>query len=88
METKTPKNDERITVPYIVHEASEARHERHVKRLIISIIVCVSMLFASNLAWLFAWMQYDYTGEVQTEQTTYGQFGEGTNIIGDSNEVN
>ena len=70
-------------VPYIVHEATMARMERNIKRLWIAVIVSVCMLFASNLAWLYAWCQYDYSNE----ETIYQQDGEGTNIIGDSNDV-
>lgn len=73
-------------VPYIVHELSMARMERQIKRLWISVIISVCMLFASNAAWLFCWMQYDYSSG--TEEYIYQQDGEGTNIIGDSNEVN
>ena len=73
-------------VPYIVHESSMARMERQIKRLWIAVIVAVCLLFASHAAWLYAWMQYDYSSE--TEEYIYQQDGEGTNIIGDSNEVN
>ena len=48
------------SVPYIVHESSMARMERQVKRGWIALIVAVCLLFASNAAWLLAWMQYDY----------------------------
>lgn len=71
------------SVPYIVHESSMARMERQVKRGWIALIVAVCLLFASNVAWLYAWMQYDYS----SEEIVYQQDGEGTNIIGDSNEV-
>ena len=70
-------------VPYIVHEASMARMERQIKRLWITVIVAVCLLFASNAAWIYAWCQYDYS----IEETIYQQDGEETNIIGDSNEV-
>ena len=71
------------SVPYIVHESSMARMERQVKRGWIALIVAVCLLFASNVAWLYAWCQYDYS----SEEIVYQQDGEGTNIIGDSNEV-
>ena len=71
------------SVPYIVHESSMARMERQVKRGWIALIVSVCLLFASNAAWLYAWCQYDYS----SRETIYQQDGEGTNIIGDSNEV-
>jgi hypothetical protein len=48
------------SVPYIVHESSMARTERQVKRGWIALIVAVCLLFASNVAWLWALMQYDY----------------------------
>ena len=72
-------------VPYIVHESTMARNERTVKRLIVALIVAVSLLFASNAAWLYAWMQYDYASEETI--TEYQQDGEGLNIIGDMNNA-
>ena len=47
-------------IPYFVYERTMARFERTIKRLIIVIIVTVVMLFASNMAWLYAWNLYDY----------------------------
>ena len=71
------------SVPYIVHESSMARMERQIKRLWIAVIVAVVLLFASSAIFTLAWMQYDYS----SEEIVYQQDGEGTNIIGDSNEV-
>lgn len=68
------------------NELAFAFVERMVKRLWIALIVCICLIFASNAAWLYCWMQYDYSSE--TEEYIYQQDGEGTNIIGDSNEVN
>ena len=31
--------------------------------LIAIVIVCICLIFASNAAWLYAWCQYDYSGE-------------------------
>ena len=70
-------------VPYIVHESSMARNERTVKRLIVALIVSICLLFASNAAWLWAWMQYDYTSTESVVE--YQQDGQGLNIIGDRN---
>lgn len=53
-------NTQKVNVPYVVHEATVARQERHIKRLWIALIVAVAMIFASNALWLYAWMQYDY----------------------------
>ena len=40
------------SVPYIVHEASMARMERHIKRLWITVLVLTVMLVATNGAWI------------------------------------
>ena len=75
--------DDRI--PYIVYESSQAAAERYIKRLIIALIISIALLFISNFIWLKAWTSYDYTSESET--TTYSQDGQGTNIIGNLNEV-
>lgn len=67
------------TIPYIVHESECARHERTVKRLVAALVCCIGLAAISNLAWLYAWTQYDY------ESTEYTQDGAGLNIIGDGN---
>lgn len=74
--------EEQMTVPYIVYESAMARSERHIKRLVIALIVSVVMIVASNLAWLYVWNSYEYVGD----STTYSQDGEGVNIIGDENK--
>lgn len=71
-------------VPYIVYEGAMASSERHIKRLIIALIICIILLFGSNAMWLYEWCQYDYVDEVET---TYTQDGEGINVIGNANEV-
>ena len=68
-------------VQYIVHESAMARNERAIKRLVVALIVAIVLMFASNAFWLWAWMQYDYTGE----ETVVQQDGEGLNIYGDRN---
>ena len=78
----TERNDLPENVPYIVYEAERARSERLFKRMWIAIIVAVALIFASNAVWLWAWTSYDYVSY------EYSQDGEGTNIIGDDNEVN
>ena len=45
------------SVPYIAHELSVARMERQIKRCWIALIFAISLLFVSNAAWLYAWMQ-------------------------------
>ena len=72
-----------VVIPYAAHEYEMARSERHIVRLWIVIIVCIALLFVSNALWLWAWTSYDYV----SEETVYTQDGQGTNIIGNSNEV-
>ena len=48
-------------VPYLVFEGQMARNERSIKRLIIALIIAVILIFATNMAWLYAWNLYDYS---------------------------
>lgn len=76
------------SVPYVVYESSMARNERTIKKLIIALIVTILLIFASNGIWLYAWMQYDYSGtyeEVIVEQDA--QDGGDTNYIGNDGEI-
>jgi hypothetical protein len=74
------------SVSYIVLESEMARNERHVKRLIIALVISIILIFASNALWLYAWLQYDYSSS-ESNTTTYTQDSNGINIIGDSNDV-
>lgn len=67
-----------------VFEASLAREERHIKRLIIALILTVVLLFTTNLAWLVAWTQYDYGCETEeiSATTTASQDGEYNSVKG------
>lgn len=72
------------SVPYIVHESSMARMERQIKRLWIALLVVIFMLFASNAGWLI----YESQFETFEYSYDYQQDGQGTNIIGNGNDVN
>ena len=76
------------SVPFIAHEAGMARMERTNRRLFIVVIVSIALLFASNAIWLYAWLQYDYSGESMTQD--YWQDGNGYNNIntGTQGDVN
>ena len=74
------------SVSYLSFESEMARNERHVKRLIIALVISIILIFASNALWLYAWLQYDYSSTESTT-TTYTQDSNGINIIGDSNDV-
>lgn len=71
-------------IPFLF-EAACNRLDRVIRRLTTALTICVTLVFLSNALWLWAWVQYDYTSE--TTETTYTQDGQGTNIIGDHNEV-
>lgn len=66
------KNMESTPVPYIVYEGEAMRAERRHKRLIVVLIIAIAMLFASNLAWLHAWMSYDYVSTETVIEATDG----------------
>lgn len=60
MEEKSVVEMYKDPVPYIVYEGTMARFERTIKRLIIVIGIAIALIFASNMAWLYAWNLYDY----------------------------
>lgn len=62
-------------IPYIAFESQMARNERHIKRLVIALIVAIVLMFASNGLWLWAWLQYDYV-DAETESVSIDN-GEG-----------
>ena len=74
-------DDEKMYVPYIVYEGEMARQERHIKRLIIMLALMLVLFFASNMAWLYVWNQYEYVDETTTSIKAT-QDGEGVNIVG------
>lgn len=63
-----PQDNDQINVPFVVYESAQTRMERANKRLAVALILTIVLLFLSNLAWLWAWMQYDYV--VETDATT------------------
>ena len=68
------------------NELAFAFIERTVKRQWIALIIALCMLFASNAAWLYAWMQYDYTSEeIIVEQDA--QDGGNANYIGNDGDI-
>ena len=63
---------EEKTIPYFVFESALARSERNTKRLLIALVICIIFIFASNAAWLYAGMQFEYVGEEVTVDGTDG----------------
>ena len=68
-------------MPIAQHEKDQQRLMSIIKKQIITIIVLICLLFASF--GLFVW----YESQFGTISYDYTQDGQGTNIIGDSNEV-
>lgn len=69
-------------VPYIVYESAMARTERHIKRLVVSLIVSILTLFAANVGWLMFLSQYEFeTTEISSEG------GGNANYIGEEGDI-
>ena len=80
--TEAITENQGVTVPYVVHEATVARQERQIKRMWIALIVAISMLFASNIGWLIY--------ESQFVTVSYEQDGDGLNNVnvGEQGDIN
>lgn len=52
--------------------------KRQSKRWFICFIICLILLFVSNMTWLYVWNQYDYSSY------DYSQDGDGVNNINSS----
>lgn len=62
-------------VSYAAYEAMVATNERHIKRLLLSLLIAIILLFASNVAWLWFWSQFEFSDEEYSD--IYAQEGEG-----------
>ena len=72
-------------IPYIAFESEMARYERTIKRLLIALIAAIVLLFASNVAWLWFFNQFDITTEeVVVDGTEQGN----ANFIGADGVIN
>lgn len=65
----------KVNVPYVVHESTMARNERHTKSLVRVIVLLIVLLVGSN----FAWLVYENSFEDMTETYTIEQDGADTN---------
>ena len=83
-------DDKNIGVPYVVYESEMARQERRNKRLVFVLLVLIAAIVLTNLAWLYAWMQYDYVSyeAVATDTGDANIVGRDGNIYGDSQNEN
>ena len=66
-------------------ELAFAFAERMVKRLWIALCIAIALAVAAPLAVHFGWLYYE--SKYETIEYSYEQDGEGTNIIGDGNDV-
>ena len=76
-------NSTPASVPYVVHESAMARAERVIKRQWVAIVLLICMLFGAF--GLFVW--YESLYETIDYSYDYSRDGQGTNIIGNDNEV-
>ena len=49
-----------------------ARHERTIKRLLVALVAAITLLFISNIAWLWFFNQFDYAINTITQGTEDG----------------
>lgn len=54
------------TIDYIVYRDAIADNRWVIKRLVVALIVAIALLFVSNMAWLYAWNQFDYSSTETT----------------------
>ena len=79
-------NNELMQVPYVVYESASTKSDRVISRLIGALIICIALLFTSNVLWLRAWSSYDYTA---TDASVSVDAGSGTaNYIGEDGDIN
>ena len=75
---------DKTTVPYFMHEFTVYKLHSIIKKLIIVIIVCIALIFASNFMWLSFFNQYD----VYSEETVTVDGNEGiANYIGNDGDI-
>ena len=70
------------SVPYVAFESSMSRAERIIKRLVITLIAVIVLIFASNIGWLI----YANNNGNTSSNYTVTQSGNPTSIIGDGND--
>lgn len=78
--------NERTTVPYIAFESALDKAERRERLHIFVIIFLITLLVLSNLAWIIAWNQYDYTTEDYSVEIDSGSGI--ANYIGNDGDIN
>ena len=64
MQTHKPDN-----VPYVVFTDMVANYQWIIKKMVYALIVAIALMFISNAAWLYAWLQYDYSSTETTVES-------------------
>lgn len=73
--------EEKNAVPYIVHEAAQARQERTIRRLWILCIIMFLSLVISNAGWIWYESQFEEVVETTTQEVEQDADGDGSNIF-------
>lgn len=81
---KASENMPNVTFSAMSYEEHENRHERRERRLWVSLIVAIVMIFVSNAAWMiyestFDTYYYDQTSE-GVNNVNYGEQGDLNNV--------
>lgn len=84
--------DEKQGIPFVVYEAEMVRQDKRNRRLVGIIVLILVCLVVTNLAWLHAWLQYDYVGYQALSRdggnaSVIGNDGDIYNGISDSTET-
>lgn len=74
-------------VDYTLYERTQARYERTIKRFIVALIIAAVLVFTSNIAWLVAWCQYDYSSSKTTSEITVDGKDGIANYIGKDGDI-
>ena len=85
MACKNCKDNEQIPQE-IKNDFAYVCMNRTIGRLIAIVIVCICVIFASNAAWLYAWMQYDYTSK-EVIVDVNSDDGGNANYIGNDGDI-
>lgn len=90
MTQQTDEKEMQLTVPYIVHEAAQARAERQIKRqtlaiIIISVISIISIFFTAYLIDK-GWRDYISECEIETYSLSTDNGGN-ANYIGQDGDI-
>lgn len=72
-------------IPYIAHEGTVTHLVSIIKGLIIALCVVVFLMVVSNLAWLYVYNQYDYSGNEET--VTVDSDSGNANYIGNDGDI-